>query len=253
MPMKFTLIETDSETHHESDYDTAVDLVHYTIAEDRMKVRAENGMVFELTVSRTSTRHSYLEPDFDLMDQTGETRYVQHDDEQQPETQDVSYALRGEWVAGVEPVLTVEEWWAREHGVTKLMLTDEQRQHLDAYDRFMDEGGMEPCPSLIPFPAADLQIWHEASEAVELGTTFDVAFSLAGQAALDRHMAAYQAMQAQQASNKASNQLHQQQAEQPTVEETLGQRLTQLTSKAQVVPPTSMPPAPSLWRRMFRR
>ena len=71
-------MQTSSES--ESDYDTAVDLVHYTTNTTDYVLSTPAGLTLKVKVQETWTSHSYLEPDFDHLEQTGECLYVHHTD-----------------------------------------------------------------------------------------------------------------------------------------------------------------------------
>lgn len=84
--MYLTVESVATESSHESDYDTAVDLVHDSHHATTVVLATPAGA--KLTVSRdeTTTTRSYLEPDFDHLEATGNCVYQQHSDGAAPET-----------------------------------------------------------------------------------------------------------------------------------------------------------------------
>lgn len=79
--MKLTCLRTDRNCEHDADYETAVDLRHYTIVTEAALYELPNGarLLFEqITITTTGT---YLEPDFNHLEATGNIVYVEHDDE----------------------------------------------------------------------------------------------------------------------------------------------------------------------------
>lgn len=79
--MKLSCIRTGGDVEHDADYETAIDLRHYTIETEQALYELASGarLLFErVTITTTGT---YLEPDFDHFEATGRTVYVEHDDE----------------------------------------------------------------------------------------------------------------------------------------------------------------------------
>jgi len=82
--MKPRLLDSHCRHENESDYETAVDLRHYSIDEETRLYELSGlgcGVRIEINVCEIHTTGSYLEPDFDVLDQTGNLHYVSHRDE----------------------------------------------------------------------------------------------------------------------------------------------------------------------------
>lgn len=112
--MKLKLVDYQSYSDTESDYDTAVDLAHYTMQDLQYIFETSNNTTIILCISDTTTTKSYLEPDFNEIEQDfkkGEVKdnyqYHSQPSEQEPES---SKTFRMEFVVpGEITSLTVEE------------------------------------------------------------------------------------------------------------------------------------------------
>ena len=84
--MFLTVASVTSESCQESDYDTAVDLVHDSHHAMTVVLATPAGAKLSVTREETTTTRSYLEPDFDHLEATGNCVYQQHSDGAAPET-----------------------------------------------------------------------------------------------------------------------------------------------------------------------
>lgn len=78
--MRFTFINQSGRSEQESDYDTAVDMSHWSFHETIYTLKTPTGLLIDLIETEEHITHSYYEPDFEHMDKTGETVYQQHRD-----------------------------------------------------------------------------------------------------------------------------------------------------------------------------
>jgi hypothetical protein len=78
--MRFTFINQSSRSEQESDYETAVDMSHWSFHETIYTLKTPTGLLIDLVETDEHVTHSYYEPDFEHMDKTGETVYEQHRD-----------------------------------------------------------------------------------------------------------------------------------------------------------------------------
>jgi len=74
------LINIERKREAESDYDTAVDLSHWCMSESIITLQTPAGLHILMTERFESVTHSYLEPDFDHFEASGETVYQSHAD-----------------------------------------------------------------------------------------------------------------------------------------------------------------------------
>lgn len=88
--MLLTIESVDSESSRESDYDTAVDLVHYFHSSLSYRLVTPAGVHVIIAREKISIRHSYLEPDFELLEETGDCSYLHHSSDE-PGSEQVSY------------------------------------------------------------------------------------------------------------------------------------------------------------------
>ena len=128
------------ESESESDYDTAVDLVHYHHSESHYILETNAGVKLELHTNTTHTSRSYLEPDFDHMEKTNETVYVQHTEENS-HAEDTSYRHSVNVLEKI-PAITREDLKLIEDLENKKIAYDSVEQdkltHLWAYQAFLD-------------------------------------------------------------------------------------------------------------------
>lgn len=76
--MQLTIISIVSEHHCESDYETAIDMSHCSQSTTVYKLLSLSGVCLTLTMEESYTHYSYLEPDFDFYEKTGECVYERH-------------------------------------------------------------------------------------------------------------------------------------------------------------------------------
>lgn len=76
--MQLTIVSIVSEHFNESDYETAVDMSHWSQSSVSYNLLSPAGVRLALTREETHKSYSYLEPDFDLMAKTGECVYEHH-------------------------------------------------------------------------------------------------------------------------------------------------------------------------------
>lgn len=82
--MKPRLLDSRCSHENESDYETAVDLRHYAIDEETRLYELSGlgcGVRIEIRVCEIHTTGSYLEPDFDELEATGNLHYVSNRDD----------------------------------------------------------------------------------------------------------------------------------------------------------------------------
>lgn len=82
----FIVTQVRCECESEGDYDTAVDLVTTDICTIRVSLETPYGLEINLEQTTISTNHSYLEPDFDEFEQSGEVHYLTHSDGERDST-----------------------------------------------------------------------------------------------------------------------------------------------------------------------
>lgn len=79
--LRLTILDCEVNSEQESDYDTAVDISHWSMSETKMTLETPYGLQLLLTERTESHTHSYLEPDFDVFERTGEVHYLTHRDD----------------------------------------------------------------------------------------------------------------------------------------------------------------------------
>lgn len=84
VPLFVTQVQRQHEK--EGDYDTAVDMVVYSISTTTVRVETPYGLVIDLGHTTISSSHFYLEPDFDELEESSELRYLSHRDEAKDDT-----------------------------------------------------------------------------------------------------------------------------------------------------------------------
>jgi len=78
--MLLKIIDIAGENEHESDYETAVDLSHWSMQSRSILFESLGGVRFIVTSRHEQVTHSYMEPDFDHLEATGKTVYLTHSD-----------------------------------------------------------------------------------------------------------------------------------------------------------------------------
>lgn len=136
--MKPRLLDSHSRHENESDYETAVDLRHYSIEEETRLYELSGlgcGVRIEIRVREIHTTGSYLEPDFDELEATGNLHYVSNRDDQVDEH---TRYFRAEVLipSYVRRVEDEEEFWAE--STTGWDVYDLLPQAL--VERWVDEG-----------------------------------------------------------------------------------------------------------------
>jgi hypothetical protein len=80
----FAVKSIDRESDSESDYETAVELMHWNTCEIIIKISTPYGLDICLSRREVHTSTTYLEPDFDLFEETGRLKYVSHPGQEIP-------------------------------------------------------------------------------------------------------------------------------------------------------------------------
>lgn len=108
--MKFTVLDVTVSQENESDYETAVELSHHSIAETTLRLKTEAGLVLRLRDSEIHTTYSYLntEPEFEEDEEEAAPEYAIPSGEREAKH---SRYLSGMAVSEPElPALTAEDW-----------------------------------------------------------------------------------------------------------------------------------------------
>lgn len=149
--MKFTLLDYDLQTEHESDYETAVEMSHSSISESIIRLRSETGAILVLRENLIESRSSFLEPDLEQFKKDGSVVYHHQSDDQASR---VSRSVQG-YLESVStlPAMSENDWqvyrqmealeeWENEGSP----LSDEQRRTLRAYADYEAEGLINAYP-----------------------------------------------------------------------------------------------------------
>lgn len=89
--MLLKIIDVAVENERESDYETAVDLSHWSMQSCAILFESPGGVRFVSTSRHEQVTHSYMEPDFDLLEETGQTVYQTHSDHSKDRFTDECY------------------------------------------------------------------------------------------------------------------------------------------------------------------
>ncbi len=89
--MRMRVINVYSMHESESDYETAVDMVHSSIDTHNVTLETAKGLRIEVNSTEITSTYSYLEPDFDHFEETGETVYQTHADESEASNDGTTY------------------------------------------------------------------------------------------------------------------------------------------------------------------
>lgn len=112
--MRLKVIGIDSESDSESDYDTAVDISHWSMSRDTVLFETPGGVRFTVGSRWEQKTYSYMEPDFDHMEKTGQTVWATHSDtfknEREPEGGNTTYQFDGLYIARPEARISVAEF-----------------------------------------------------------------------------------------------------------------------------------------------
>lgn len=79
-PMLMKVVDIHCRSDSESDYDTAVDMSHWSLQAQTTLLETAIGVHLAIEETHTSVTHSYLEPDFDLIESGGDVIYLSHAD-----------------------------------------------------------------------------------------------------------------------------------------------------------------------------
>lgn len=151
--MRFQLLSCEAQTEQETDFETAVDLVHYTIVETQTVIKTPGGVRIEVRETEISAGTSHLEPDLsdDAVFDNETTRYFHVAGDEPP-------ATRHEKAINVQEVLPLpllEEadwaeyerlkpdlgWEGTQHGLSydQARRLWQYQEHLDQFDRQANE------------------------------------------------------------------------------------------------------------------
>lgn len=106
--MKFTVLDVNVAHDSDADYETAVEIVRSSIVETDVRLQTEAGLVLKLSDCQIHSTYSYMEPDFDQMENGGPTVYATH-----PNARPAKHSrhLKGSAVLEPElPALSAEDW-----------------------------------------------------------------------------------------------------------------------------------------------
>lgn len=90
----FKITRLHSENDSESDYETAVDMSHWSCHRRVIDMETPYGLHLSLVYMYEHTTHSYLEPDWDVLEATGEVTYDRHSDRSK-DSERITYRLEG--------------------------------------------------------------------------------------------------------------------------------------------------------------
>jgi hypothetical protein len=79
-PMRMKVVSVETRNESESDYETAVELSHWSLSEQTTILETATGVRLCIKGAHQSVTHSYLEPDFDLFEKGGDVVYLNHSD-----------------------------------------------------------------------------------------------------------------------------------------------------------------------------
>ncbi len=126
LPVPFKVVSAFYDSYTESDYETAIDISHTYGESSELEIELMQGGRLMFRESATSTSYSYLEPDFDLMEETGEVVYGEHPSEAEERYSQNSYL----WLQlpASRPVLSEED-----------ILAQMEVGYCEAYQDYLDE------------------------------------------------------------------------------------------------------------------
>jgi hypothetical protein len=113
--MLLAVIDIKSESDSDSDYDTAVDIRHWSMHRYSVLFESPGGVRFMVDSTWENTTHSYMEPDFDHMEKTGETVWLTHDmpayeDSEASDNDKTQYRFDGLYIARPTQGVSVAEF-----------------------------------------------------------------------------------------------------------------------------------------------
>lgn len=107
--MRLKVIDVQSKSESESDYETAVDMSHWSMQSSTVLFETPSGVRFLVSSRAEQVTHSYIEPDFDYMEKTGQTVYQTHSDRSKDRsTEECSFS--GLFVAQIVREIKLEEF-----------------------------------------------------------------------------------------------------------------------------------------------
>lgn len=109
--MRLKVIDTRLASERDSDYETAVKLVHWSMASQRTLFETPRGVRLVVESRQELTSRSYLEPDFDTLDATGALVYLERT-ASEPSVCRETKALHGLYVAQPIPSISRERFQA---------------------------------------------------------------------------------------------------------------------------------------------
>lgn len=77
---KFQIGKSSATSEHEADWETSVQIVNSVVSQEKVEIKFPAGftvIVESMTIESTGT---FMEPDFNLMEENGQTRYLHHPD-----------------------------------------------------------------------------------------------------------------------------------------------------------------------------
>lgn len=109
--MRLKVIDTRLVSERDSDYETAVELVHWSMASERTLFETPRGVRLVVESRQEVTSRSYLEPDFDTLNATGALLYLERT-AREPSVCRESTTLHGLYVAQPIPSISREQFRA---------------------------------------------------------------------------------------------------------------------------------------------
>ena len=106
--MRLLVIDTAAKSERESDYETAVETSHWRRSSTTTLFESPGGVRFLAGSIQESTSYTYLEPDFDIMDQTGALVWETHPEPDKTRSSS-SVLFEGLFIARAAEFVTVAE------------------------------------------------------------------------------------------------------------------------------------------------
>lgn len=260
--MRFTVLSHTGSTETESDYETAVDLVHATLTTFELQMKSERGLIVELKGHEISRTSSSMEPDFDVFEATGEVRYRTSPNDDS-DSYEKSAVLRA-YSPVLPPVMSPSDWAAWNTYQETGEAPEEDLgllRRLMAYENYLeadlvDGRRMESQAVSLPFDAIDA--WLNLAEGTDIGDAFDLPASGSDLEMLESLSQATSERLLEQQTREASNDITLQQFNAIQVRASLPATLALAAaasrpSPAAVIEPVSPEPQPASWlKRLFR-
>lgn len=116
--MRLRILDIQASHASESDFDTAVDMLHWSMICRTLLLESPGGVRFQVQAEEEWTTYTYIEPDFDHLERTGQTVWETHHDPTRDVPATVRLSFDGLYVAQpAEPVSVDELQMAeRKHG-----------------------------------------------------------------------------------------------------------------------------------------